>query len=116
VTEPCKRHAFKVTGYRTHCMSRSSGRVHPKWAVYELGTCRNCPETAWRQLGTVRAPDEREAARLCGVPEVDVQALPAQTRKSPPVESPLISWPFPVSAHAGQPTKRRKAAAPAAST
>lgn len=99
MTDPCKRHNDQSTGYLVRMVSRGNGRVAAKWKVFELFRCLKCGEEAHRVLGEARADDEREAARVCGVPAHDVEKIPVAARKSAAIEVKLTAWPFPCSAH-----------------
>lgn len=95
----CVRHSYQVTGYEVRVVSRGSGAVAPKWKVLQIAACRTCENVGQHEMGTVRAHDEREAARLCHVPEKDIEEIPVRARKTKAIEAPLTSWPFPVSEH-----------------
>lgn len=104
---PCGRHQPRSLGYSVHLMHRGMGQVLSRYAVYEGSECTRCGEKMHRLLGTPRAEDGWEAARLAGVPEASLGSVnvrvssdepaPAAQATSEPVARPLKCWPFPVS-------------------
>jgi hypothetical protein len=91
----CKRHDMRVVGHRVHRHTRGNGRALPKFIVYEIGKCSRCGNEAYRERGTVRAVDAREAAQFAGLPESDWPAAEASSKTSA-IEAPLTGWPFPM--------------------
>jgi hypothetical protein len=94
----CKRHDMRVIGHRVHCATRGNGRALPKFVIYEIGKCSRCGDQAYRERGTVRAVDAREAAQFAGLPQAEWPAG-EKASKSEAIEVPLKSWPFKASAH-----------------
>lgn len=94
----CKRHKMKLIGHRVHKASRGNGAALPKFVIYEHAKCERCGTEGYRERGSVRAHDAREAGVLSGLPESDLPPAEASS-KTEPVSRPLTSWPFKVSAH-----------------
>jgi hypothetical protein len=104
---PCTRHKMAVIGHRIHKASRGNGRALPKFVIYEIGKCERCGDEAYRERGSVRANDAREAGVLSGLPESDLPtAEPASN--SDAIEAPLVAWPFKTSAHKEPRTRRKR--------
>lgn len=108
---PCTHRRRTVSGYcATGLYADAKGKV-TRWGVIEDMKCVKCGEVKCRwSLKGYGARTARDALKRYGVLEPDLPA-PTNHKAKPAVESPLTSWPFPVSAHDGQPKKRRKAAA-----
>jgi hypothetical protein len=107
---PCKRHkADKRADPDWKPVSNPSGS---KWAIAVIYRCARCSDYLRPRvvLASIK-PTQREAMLAYGLPRATVDAFfpppavpaaatpPKNYKPKPPVEAPLTSWPFPVSAH-----------------
>ncbi|MDF2461991.1 MAG: hypothetical protein K0Q43_226 [Ramlibacter sp.] len=67
------------------------------WGVIEVAHCVKCDEELWSSWAHgVNGATERAALKRYGVADADLPPPPNHKAK-PPVEMPLLSWPFPCS-------------------
>jgi hypothetical protein len=108
MTSSCtSSHKYVITGHRVHKATRGNGRALPKFVIYEVGKCQRCGDEGYRERGTVRANDAREAAELSGLPKEDWPAAEPASN-SDAIEAPLVAWPFKTSAHKEPRTRRKR--------